>query len=138
MYSLRVNDIMATRNFRASDIVEALFDKNLGLDDSESSSDNDEDERIQGYLGNSFFAPSGNHYLDSELTQDEDLSSSSESEDLYHKDISPSSKSISDVAVNDAHQSPAESSSAVTSHNEQLDSELASCPMDSMVSLTLE
>ena len=128
---------MATRNLRASDIVQALFDKNLGLGDNESSSDDDNDERIQGYLGSSFFALSGNHNLDSEPIQDEDLSSGSDSKDLYHEYMSPSSKSISDVAVNDAHQSPAESSSAVTSHNEQLDSELASYPMDSKVSLTL-
>ena len=61
---MHVNDIMATKNFRASNIVEELFNKNLGLGDSESSSDDDEDERIQGYLGSSFFAPLENYKLD--------------------------------------------------------------------------
>jgi len=110
---------MATRTFRVSDIVEALFDKNLGLDDSESSTDDDDDEKIQGYLGSSFFAPLGNHELDSELAQDEDLSCSSESKDLYNENVPPSSNSIAKVAVNNAHQLPAESSSAVTNYNEQ-------------------
>ena len=131
---MRVNDIMATRNFRASDIVEALFDKDLGLVDSETSSDDDEDERIHGYLGSSFFAPSGSHELDRELdsvlARDEDLSTGSENEALNQEDMPLTSNSAMDCTHRSA-------DNLVTDHSEAaLQDNFASCPTDSTVSTT--
>jgi len=120
---------MATRNLRASDIVGALFDKNLGLGDSETSSDDDEDERIHGYLGSSFFVPSGG---DSVPAQDQDPSIGSEDEASHHEDMQLSSTYLN---VNDTHQSRL-AESVVTGHNEALHGDLANCPMDSTVSAT--
>ena len=83
-YSLQVNDAMAMRKL---DIAEALFDKNLGLGDGETSSDNDEDEKIHDYLGSSFFTSSGSCKLDLVLAQDKDFSIGSKAEASHHKDM---------------------------------------------------
>ena len=61
---------MASSQYFAEDVLDAVFDDDFGLSDGDSSED-DEDERIHGYLGSSFFtAPEPDN---GDLQQDEEL-----------------------------------------------------------------
>ena len=101
--SLHVNDIMALRTFHAEDIVGALFDRDFGLRDSESSSEDEDDERIHGYRGSSFFAPAGAHQVEG---WEEDFPLGSENGTPVHEGMSSTLHTISEDVDDEVHQSP--------------------------------
>ena len=92
---LRVNDIMASSRYLAENVVDALFDDDFGLSDEDNSED-DEDDRIYGYLGSSFFTPA-EPAVDPEFEPDEELPSVDEVETTREGEAESSAENEEDT-----------------------------------------